>query len=264
MTWCPGPLLVCLFLTLSPATGPEAEKTPAQLLWEMGQESMLSGETDQAIDLFTQSLKLDPTLARNYLSLAACYLDKGADQTIASHLKRYLELQPDHHTIRAHYAEVLARLKQYAAAREQLERFVVDIQDEDELAGKHLASSHGKLMQIAREEEDDYAEHLNRGIGLFWLACQTASQPEEEKGQDVESLLCRAAAELSTARLSRPDEARPCWYLYEVWTRLAQSQPAQRSLRAAEAAAPFTYLTPAEQRGLSLAVRQLTSERPLR
>ena len=54
-------------------------------------------------------------------------------------------------------------------------------------------------------------------------------------------------------RVCRPSEARPYWYLHNVWARFAQQQSAQRWLRAAQAAAPFTYLTGAEQRQLQLA-----------
>jgi tetratricopeptide (TPR) repeat protein len=261
MTLCQGPLLVCLALALPPAAEPETEKSPALLLWEQGQEAMLAGRTEEAIALYQKSLKLDSTLAQNYLSLAAGYLEKGDDETAAEHLDRYLELQPEHLVARAHYAELLIRLKRFPDARVQLERFISDIQDEEELAEKHLISCHSKLMTIAMAEEDSYAEHLNRGIGLFWLACQRASLPEDASDLDVESVLCQAAAELTLARRNRPDEARPNWYLYEVWARLAQSQPAQRSLHAAQSAAPFTYLTPTEQRGLSLAVRQAAGDR---
>ena len=58
--------------------------------------------------------------------------------------------------------------------------------------------------------------------------------------------------ELALARLVRPDEARPCWYLYEVWSSLAQRQPAQRWLREADNWAPFSFLTPTEYRELQL------------
>ena len=85
--------------------------------------------------------------------------------------------------------------------------------------------------------------------------------PEPEGELPVEGLLCKAAGELTLARLERPDEARPCWYLYEVWSHLAQRQSALRWLREADAAAPFSYLTPNEQRRLSLAhQRNLTEE----
>ena len=66
MTLCQGTLLVCLGLL--PVTEPGADRSPALLLWEQGQEAMLSGQTDDALGLYRKSLKLDPTLARNYLS----------------------------------------------------------------------------------------------------------------------------------------------------------------------------------------------------
>jgi hypothetical protein len=71
-----------------------------------------------------------------------------------------------------------------------------------------------------------------------------------------EGLLCKAAAELTLATRIRADEARPHLYLHAVWSRLLQSQPAGKSLHAAEDAAPFSYLTPAEHRRLQLAARE--------
>src|SRR5262249_56555631 len=101
--------------------------------------------------------------------------------------------------------------------------------------------------------EDSYGEHLHRGIGLYYLAVQRAALPEPGDELPPQALLCKAAGELSLARLERPDEARPLWYLHEIWGRLAQRQPALRALRAAAAAAPFSDLTAAEQRSLQLA-----------
>jgi hypothetical protein len=110
-------------------------------------------------------------------------------------------------------------------------------------------------MEIAVAEEDEYAEHLHRGIGLFLLARQQEAQGSHAD-PCPEALLCRAAAELTLARIACPDEAQPCWYLYEVWSRLAQRQAALRCLREADLAAPFSYMTPTEQTRLALACRR--------
>ena len=40
----------------------------------------------------------------------------------------------------------------------------------------------------------------------------------------------------------RPEEARPFWYLFEVWSQLAQRQPAAQLPPRGEQAAPFSYL----------------------
>ena len=59
----------------------------------------------------------------------------------------------------------------------QFERFVADIQDNQDLAGQHLVHCHSRLMEIARAAEDAYSEHLNRGIGLYLVAVQR-NRPE--------------------------------------------------------------------------------------
>ncbi len=246
--------LVCLAQSPLPVEAP-APGAAALQAWQEGQRAMAAGRNDEAIACYEHSLQLDPTLARNHLSLAAAFLAQGQDERAAPHLADYLEAQPDHLVIRAHYAELLLRLERRGDARKQFERFIAEVQDHEVLARQHLVHCHSRLMEIAEGEEDEYTEHLHRGIGLYLLARQLARQGDTE-GEAAEGLLCKAAGELTVARLRRPDEARPYWYLYAVWSELAQQQPASRCLRAAEAAASLSYLTPAEQRDLYLACRQ--------
>jgi tetratricopeptide (TPR) repeat protein len=253
-------LLALVLLTPSlRATEPTAP-SPGLAAWHKGQQAMLEGRTEQAIASFQESLQQDPALFRNHLSLAAAYLALGQEKQAAGQLSRYLRAQPDHFVVRAQYAELLLRLDRPDAARAQFERFDADIQEHETLAQQQLPHCHSRLMDIARAAEDEYALHLHRGIGLYWLARQRAELSDPEGELPCEGLLCQAASELSLARRKRPDEARPCWYLYEVWSRLAQHQPATRWLRAAEAAAPFSSLTPAEQRHLHLACRRQSAE----
>jgi tetratricopeptide (TPR) repeat protein len=228
--------------------------------WQDGQRAMADGHTDQAIACYEHSLRLDPALARNHLSLAAAFLAQGQDEQAAPHLAEYLEAQPDHLVIRAHYAELLLRLERRGDARAQFERFIAEAQDHETLARQHLVHCHSRLMEIAEGEEDEYAEHLHRGIGLYLLGHQRARLDDPDGAPAAEGLLCKAAGELTVAQLRRPNEARPWWYLYAVWSELAQQQPAARALRAAEAAAPLSSLTPAEQRDLYLACRRAGRE----
>jgi hypothetical protein len=107
-------------------------------------------------------------------------------------------------------------------------------------------------MEIALELEDSYLEHLHRGIGLSLLARQRDQLPDPEGELSTESLLCRSAAELTMAHLDRPEEARPSWYLYEVWLMLDQRQSALHCLKQAADAAPFSDMTSAEKRNLAL------------
>ncbi len=231
-------------------------------LWQKGQSAMRQGKPDEAIQYYEQSLALDPGLARNYLSLAAAYLEKGDDNLACPYLARYVAAHPEHMIVRSHFAELLWRLQRLPEARVEFERFVADAQEQaDEPATKQLIHCHSRLMEIAEACADEYGQHLHRGIGLFLLARERAQLPDPEGTLPTEGLLCKAAGELTLARLERPDEARPCWYLYEVWSRLPLRQPALTCLRAAEAAAPFSELTRAEQRDLQLACQCRKTER---
>ena len=142
------------------------------------------------------------------------------------------------------------RLQRPEAARLQFERCVADFQAHPELAGDKLLHCHSRLMELAAAADDEYGDHLHRGIGLYLLARQTALLPNPEGDLAVEGLLFRAAGELSDARGERPAEARPCWYLHQVWSSLAQQQPANRWLLAAVDAASFSDLTATERHDL--------------
>jgi tetratricopeptide (TPR) repeat protein len=236
------------------ASEPASAFSPARRIWEQGQEAMRLGHPDKAIACYQQSLALDPQFSQAHLSLAAAYLDVGDDAGACPHLGRYVAARPDQVTVRCHYAELLYRLQRIREAREQFKRFMADAQEQGEPAVRTLLHCQSRLMEIAEKEDDAYAEHLHRGIGLLLLARARAELCDDSKDLTQESLLCKAAGELTLARQERPDEARPCLYLYEVWSALAQSRLAARWLRDAHDAAPFSYLTPAERCRLRLAM----------
>jgi tetratricopeptide (TPR) repeat protein len=236
------------------ATEPVSALSPARRIWEHGQEAMRLGHPDKAIACYQQSLVLDPQFTQAHLSLAAAYLEIGDEARACPHLGRYLAGRPDQVTVRCHYAELLYRLQRTNEAREQFHQFVADAQEQTKTTPKSLLHCQSRLMEIAEIEGDEYAEHLHRGIGLLLLARSRAELCDDPEDLTQESLLCKAAGELTLARQERPDEARPCWYLYEVWTALAQHRLAARWLRDAHHAAPFSYLTPAERCCLQLAM----------
>jgi tetratricopeptide (TPR) repeat protein len=229
--------------------------------WQAGQAAMDADDADRAITCYRESLRLDPTLARNHLSLAAAFLEKGDDVRAAACLESYVRAQPRHVVVRAHLADLLHRLGRLADARDQYEAFIALAQPDERLADEHLVHCHTRLMEIAEAAGDAYDEHLNRGIGLLCLARRHRQAGLTEAGLTPEALLCQAAGELALARRERPDEARPCWYLFETWSELGQSRPATRWLRAAAAAAALGRLTPEERAGLRLACRDLLGPR---
>ena len=193
--------------------------------------------------------------ADDLLDQAAACIERGdtagAMECFRDQLRRY----PEQIMIRAYLAELLLKASRLPEAQDQYERFIAAAQESDGPARDHIVHCHTRLMTIAQARDDDYAEHLHRGIGMVLLARQlekTAPNPEAEPGFR-ERLLCKAAGELKQARTARPDEPRPLCYLAEVWTKLNQPRPAENALRQARALAPLVALTPSERRSLALA-----------
>jgi hypothetical protein len=242
-----------------PPAGNSEEASEAGRLWQKGQVAMRLGLPDAAIQFYEQSLAADPNMACSHLSLAVAYLEKENTHRACEHLAVYVAAHPGEALVRSRYAELLLRSNKLAEARVQFERFIEDAQQQRAALARELIHCHGRLVEIAEACADDYSEHLHRGIGLFLLARKRFDLPEEGE-LPAEGLLCKAAAELTLARLARQEEARPCWYLYLVWAALGQRQPALCRLRLAQEYATFTYLTPAEQRGLSLAHQRYVKE----
>ena len=240
-----------------PQPGPSIQ---AAELWEKGQLAMQQEQRKQAIALYEQSLALDPSLTCNYLSLAAAHIEDGNEEAAGRYLARFVEINPGHLSARAFLAELLLRLHRPQEARGHLERFIADAQEAGAEQDSPIIHSHSRLMEIAETEDNAYEVHLNRGIGLYLLARQRADLEDPEE-LPADGLLWKAAQELAQAQALRPREARPCWYLYAVWHGLAQQQPARRWLRLGLENAPFSSLTPAEQRGLYRAGQDL--QRPM-
>lgn len=199
----------------------------------------------------------------SHLTLAASRLEKGDEAGACAHLALYLASHPEHTVVRVHFAELLLRQEHVDAAREQYERFEAESQEHPGISLTQRIRCESRLANMAEAREDDYQEHLHRGIGLYLLALDRAGQPDDARELMVEGLLFKAATELTRARALHPEEARPHWYLHEIWSRLGQRQAALRRLRAAETAADFTFLTPTEHRNLLLARQRLQHSREL-
>jgi hypothetical protein len=252
--------LICLAVLAQCPLLTAAEDARARSCWETGQAALRNGETDRAIDCFQQCLRLDPHYDRPHLSLAAAYMEKGDEKSALPHLATYVQTNPDHVVIRAHYADLLLRMRFVHDARAQFEKCIALAQDQPKTELSFLLRSHSKLMEIAQTADDEYAERLHRGIGLYLLACARSEASDLVGDVSSEGLWCRAVEELKQAAALRSEEAQPHWYLYLTWLRLAQRAQAVRALKKADRAAAFSYLTPAEEQELQLASRKLDEQ----
>jgi tetratricopeptide (TPR) repeat protein len=199
----------------------------------------------------TPAAAAEPVAPDDPLTLAADCLERGDLTAAAPHLEAHVREYPDQVVFRAQLADLLCRLDRLPEAQAHFEAAIAKAQDGPPVLRKELVHYHTRLMEIAQQRNDEYAEHLHRGIGLYLVAAGLADRDGE--AGDVERLLCKAAMALKDAQETRPDDARAAWYLYRVWSRLDQPRPAARALRQATGAAPFSALTPAEARDLALA-----------
>ena len=193
---------------------------------------------------------------RAHMQQAATSLREGHEAEAATHLERYVTQRPEHLIARAQLGELLFRQEKMDEARLHFELFIALSQEYGDEAFPYLVHSHSRLVEIAEAQEDEYQEHLNRGIGLYLLASRRTTESDPEGEFSAGSLFCRAAGELQEARAEQPEEARPQLYLYQTWSRLGQRAAARRALEAADAHALFSRLTPLERRELGAACIQ--------
>ena len=211
------------------------------------------GEAGRPLGFYDGTLADDPAATRSALSLAAEALQQGDERAACEYLGKYLTTRPEHSEVRLHYAELLLRLERRTEARAEYQRFIAFAQERGDQTLDQRIVCHSRLLEMALVEDDEYSIRYHRGLGLYLLALERVKLGDIEAVLPVESLLCRAAGELTTARQLRPQEAQPCWYLYKVWSALGQQSAAMRWLQRTAAAAPFALLTAAERRELQLA-----------
>jgi hypothetical protein len=226
------------------------------------QSLAIVGPPQAPVEPVPQSTPADRSPKASHLTLAAAYLEKGDEPAACAHLGQFLRAHPEHRNARFYHAELLLKLGRPREAEGEFERAIAQTQAEPEPDLDHLVRCHTRMLEVGEALDDDYVVQLHRGIGLYLLARRRAALVDPAGELSTESLLCRSVRALTRARTLRPGEARPCWYLHAAWRQLAQQPPARRWLVEARRHAPFSYLSPAEQRDLSLACSRLLDETP--
>lgn len=167
----------------------------------------------------------------DHLSLAAACVQRGDEQAAVPHLQAHLTDRPDAVMIRAYLAELLLRTGKPTDARREFEMFTRQASGMSGEAAKHLVHAHTRLMEIASETDDPFAEDLHRGIALLLMVRQWATESPADVGELYESTLAKAARELRRAEVRRPTDPRPNVYLAEVYERLGQPVAARTAAR---------------------------------
>lgn len=235
-------LLLCLAcVNLPGCVSFSLPRLPTQGTWQVKavvEENRLVAPADQAEQL---------------LERAAAQLAQGQELAAVTLLEEYLNYEPRHLFIRAQVGELLFRQQKWAAARQHFQWCVGLAQEFGHPAYKYLIHAHSRLVDIAEAEENAFAEHLHRGIGLYELACHREKEAEPISPAELTSIFGRSLLSLQDARSADPTAARPHWYLYLVWSRLGQYAAARRSLEEADQRKFFAELTPSERRQMQTA-----------
>lgn len=181
----------------------------------------------------------------DHLALAADALERGEERKATVYLSAHLHDHPGEAMTRAQLAELLFKQRRYADARAEFEQFVAAAQPMGGVPRKHLLHVHTRLMLIAQEEHDAFAEQLNRGIGLLALVQAWDADPARRDAAAENETLAKAVKALRAARDLKPRDARANWYLVTAYTRLGQVSAARAAWASLDAAPP-TGLTPWE------------------
>jgi predicted Zn-dependent protease len=179
----------------------------------------------------------------DHLALAAAHLDRGEESAALPHLMAHVQARPNAVMIRAYLAELMLKLGKLDESWLHFERYTRDAHGMPGQPQKHLVHCHTRLMEIAQQRNDAYAEALHRGIGLTLMVRQWEAEPVGEDRTLGEQTLTNAAAALREATRLRPTEPKGYLYLSEVLGRLGQPSAARATAKRGVALLPDATLT---------------------
>ena len=181
------------------------------------------------------------------LALAADCLDRGDSAAAIPYLAEHVRKNPDQVMIRSMLAEQYLKLRQYASARIEFERLADEYRLDLAKNRESLIDCHTRLMQIAQEQDDEFAEPFHRGAGL--LLVMEGWGRENRDANLGERTLSQALNNLRDAVEKQPNNPRANLMLGEVLSRLGQHAAARSAFLKANSAPPES-LTAAERRKL--------------
>jgi tetratricopeptide (TPR) repeat protein len=169
-----------------------------------------------------ESPQAPPGEADDPLTVAAESLARGDQAEAARHFELYVKQHPEQVMFRLHLADLLFNMHRLEDAQAHYERFIADAESSTGPPRKHLVHCHTRLMEIARINDDRFAELLHRGIGLVRLTRQAIEDPEIS-----EEILCQAIRALKEAQQERPTDPRVHVYLAEAFERAGNRRAAE-------------------------------------
>jgi len=187
---------VCLGLALLLTTGcataqKQAEERhrlrKANSRLDIGVGYMESGRTALALREFLTAEKLDPRNARIQYALGEAYLARGKVEESELHLKRALELYPDHHDARLSLTALYLLQERHPEAIEQCDVLV----DDPTFPAPYRALGNRGLAQMRMGRSQEARQSLELALDYnaqYWPALLTLATLEAEEGHRLEAI----------------------------------------------------------------------------
>lgn len=186
----------------------------------------------------------DSTIAEDALAKAAEHLDRDENREALPYLRAYVKANPDAVMIRAYLAELYLRLGETENASREFHT-VIDIAET--MSGPirdHRVHCHTRLMEMAQADGDDFAEYLNRGIGLYLLVKRWDAEPGRSDEIVAEQTLSQALQAFREAEKYDSSDPRPQLWRAKVLDRLGQGAAAdtarQRAITLQDRSEPYS------------------------
>lgn len=245
--------LRCVLLAVFALAGCESLRTsrPVPLVAVRQTDPMVVSEPVAMLVAIAHAENTPAALETDSLTLFAECLSRGDESNACLHLESYVREHPDQPVFRAQLADMLLKTGQPDRARVHLERFAADARECKRPLWAQRIEAHTRLMDLAAQDDDPFAESLHRGLGLLVLVEQQDADPERDEAFR-EQVLCKAVKSLNEAKRMNPDDARVHLALAEVFTRMGNTRAADVERRAARNVTRPGSLAPSEQRRLAI------------
>ncbi len=172
--------------TTSQAERADASRKAASHV-EVGADHLANGRPALALREFLMAQRLDPGDARTQYALGGAYLAQGKVDQAETHLRRALDLYPDHQDARQSLSALLIKTARYDEAIAECDRLI----DDPTYPYPWVALTNRASAELMLGRADDARDTLALVLDYresYWPAILTLAGVEKETGRRTEAL----------------------------------------------------------------------------
>lgn len=201
----------------------------------IGIDHLSNGRSALALREFLAAEKLQPKNARVHYALSDAYLARGKRDEAEEHLRRALQIYPDHHDARVSLSALLLTERRYEEAIAQCDRLIDDPTfPEPWRALSNRAWAEFKLGRVEEAREDLALAREYRAD--YWPATLALAIVENEQGRRLEAV--RLLRDIIALEPGPTVESEVNFRLAEIYVALGKRREAMGYLTASVARSP--------------------------